>query len=696
MNRLRWEWITTIALVVLTAVAYSPALRNEFTNWDDPGYVRDNPYVMQGLTAESVRYAFRTYDLGNYIPLTWLSYELDVTLFGRPTATPPQRTIVAGYVVGTNILLHVLNSVLCFWVLRQLTGSVGRSAAVAFLFAVHPLHVESVAWISERKDLLSMLFLLLSLSAYTAYARSGRALAGRGWYVLALVLFVLGLLSKPMLVTYPVLLLLVDVFVLHRRAADSSVSATVGQNEAQNAAPTPGLIPASQLNTTPLSTSETAPAAVPASNTQAASPPTLFQLVLEKAPFFVAALVVGLITIAAQGTGEGAYSDLKKLPLPYRLANMTHSYAWYITSTLAPVNLSPFYPHPRKSLDVLIAVLAAALILGFSIYVALNSRQRPILAFGWLWFLISLLPVIGILQVGGQAFADRYSYLPHFGLLALFVWEIAGWWERRGLSPRVIGIFAVGLVGACVPLTYAQTQIWRDEPTLWRHALRIDSSNYMALQHLRDWSIGRGDLDQALEYATTEVNQRPNDSEAARSLAWVYLRRDDLRSAHKWFAKALELNPLSEDAAIDLAGFFRQVKQYDTGIRVLSDLVKLKSVKNPYIYRDLGRLKALQGDFAGAANDFKSAIQILPQDPALHHYFGLAVAELKQPEQALPPLKRAVELAPNKAKYHVDLALQLKLTGDLAGAGRHLAEAVRLDPDDKFARAELEKLSASP
>jgi len=372
--------------VFLALVAYAPAVSFEFVNYDDPRYVTANPHVAGGLTPAGIAYAWTTFDLGNWIPITWLSYLLDATLFGIDPAA----------FHGTNILGHAVNSGLLFYVLHRMTGSTIRSMVVAALFAIHPLHIQSVAWVAERKDILSTLFLLLAVAAYERYAARPTVRA-YAWVAGAMAL---GLLCKPMLVTLPLLLLLLDSWPLCRWA---------GGTQAVNQR-------------------------YPARSTR--------DLVLEKIPLLALAAVDSVITVIAQRS-VAAMQDLRDVPFPIRIGNATRAVGWYLWKTINPVNLCPFYPHSGAALPWSEVGLSFLTIAGLSLLAGWQWKQRRYLVTGWLWFLIALFPVLGFVQVGAQSHADRYSYVPHIGLFVMTVWLVAELGEFGPLVRRGVGVATV-------------------------------------------------------------------------------------------------------------------------------------------------------------------------------------------------------------------------------------------------------------
>ena len=419
----RIRFAVSLLLFLPTAALYWEACGNAFVSFDDGEYVYENPMVLNGLRGDGVKWALTTNHAGNWHPLTWASLQLDAQLFG-PAAAGFHRT---------NVLLHALNAALVFLALEAMSGAVWQSALVAAIFAVHPLRVESVAWVAERKDVLSAFLFLLTLLAYVRYA----AAPSIGRYSLVAIVFALALMAKPMLVTLPCVLLLLDYWPLRRLGAEHEMR---GKAVARS------------------------------------------RVILEKIPLLTLSAAVAGLTLFAQTGGKIDCSFW--FPLRYRAENALVSYADYLGQTFWPVDLAAFYPHPYGGLSILRIAGAAALLAAVTGLAAHQAKRRPYLLVGWLWFLGMLVPVIGLIQVGRQARADRYTYLPHLGLFLAVVWaasEFAFWW-RWG---RTVGFAAaVAALIACGVLTIGQIQLWHDEQTLWEHAWTATQGNYFAGIHL--------------------------------------------------------------------------------------------------------------------------------------------------------------------------------------------------------------------
>lgn len=470
----RSRLIICVFLVVATLAAFWQATGCEFINYDDPSYVYGNPHVTTGLSFANIRWALTTTQMSNWHPLTWISHMADCQLYGL---NPYGHHL-------TSVLLHVLNTVLLFLLLGRLTGSLYRSAFVAAMFALHPLHVESVAWVSERKDLLSALFFLLALFSYAVYVTK-RGVAG---YVAALCAFTFGLMAKPMIVTLPFLLFLVDWWPLGRFGKEP-----------------------------------------------------LRRLVLEKVPFLVLAACVSVITIYAQER-SGALAHLEDLPVMARLANMSVNYGRYIVKTFWPHDLAFFYPLPRH-VPAWQVVGATLLIVGISVPVFRLARRYPYLAVGWLWFIGGLIPAIGLVQVGIQSTADRYTYLPLVGIFVIIAWGLPelfkGARQSRTLLPVAAGVCLLALA-LC---TYFQTCRWKDSITLYNYTLGVTRDNFTVHYNLGVYLAEKGRNDEAIHHFTEAVKIAPDFAEAHYNLGIVLAEKGRIEEAIRHFTKAVIIEP---------------------------------------------------------------------------------------------------------------------------------------------------------
>jgi tetratricopeptide (TPR) repeat protein len=447
--------LLSLLLVAVTVALYFPVSQHPFLNFDDSLYVTENPQVQNGLNAETVKWAFTAYEADNWHPLTWLSHALDCQLFGLDPTGPHQ----------INMALHALNALLLFWVLLWATGATGPSFMVAALFALHPINVESVAWISERKNLLSMVFFLLALGAYRWYVSK----PDTGRYTGVAVLFAMGLMCKPQIITFPFLLLLWDYWPLQRMA--------VGRNAAAGAAPQ-------------------------------SSRKTFSWLVGEKVPLFVLALASAIITMQAQRSG-GAVSSY--IPLYARISTAIVSYLQYLGRAVWPLHLGALYPYPTSPFKFWIVAEALAVLVGISVWAFWERHRRPYLVVGWLWFLGALVPMIGLVQVGAQATADRYAYLSFIGLFIMICWGAADWAQEHRMPKAVVAGAAVLVLVALSVLAHRQIGYWSDNVTLWTRTLQVTQNNWIAENNLGTALLEANRGDTALQHFEAALSLNPYD-----------------------------------------------------------------------------------------------------------------------------------------------------------------------------------------
>jgi tetratricopeptide (TPR) repeat protein len=586
-----------LALFGSTLLLYARVRGHDWVGTDDGMYVLDNPLVREGLSWEGVKGAFTGLRAYNWHPLTWLSHMLDVELFGlRPG---PHHLVSAA--------LHAINAVLLFAALRALTGDLWPSAFVAALFALHPLRVESVAWIAERKDVLSGLFWMLALWAYARYARRPGLLR----YGTVLACLALGLMAKPMLVSLPCVALLLDLWPLGRWR--------------------PGWIQ-------------------PAVASGIARQRPLRLLVLEKLPLAGLAAGAAVATLVAQ---RGAFSTLEALPLVPRLANALIAYRAYLWKTVWPTGLAVFYPHPAvvaaadpsRSL-ILPAVAAGLLLLALTALVVLGAARRPYLVVGWLWYLGTLVPVIGLLQVGSQALADRYTYLPLIGVYVVLAWGLrdlaAGRRRRlRGVPGAAAALVLAGLAAASA----IQIGHWRDSVALYGHAIRATRDNYFAYN----------------------------------SLGWALEQRGDVAAAAAHYARALEINPRYVQAHNNLGNLLAlqndpgAVRHYEQALRLAPGYAEA--------HNNLANVLQAQGDLDRAAEHYARALQLDPEHAAAHANLGRLLAQRGELDRAAGHFEHALAIRPDFVPAHYGLALVLIRQDRLADAVRHLRAALDGEPE---------------
>lgn len=593
-RQFRWLDLSIVAsLVAATLAVYLPVSHYEFVNYDDPVYVFENNHVRTGLTLAGTQWAFTTTAGGNWFPITWLSHMADVQYFG----------LRSGAHHVTNLILHLLSTFLLFVVFRRMTGACWPSAFVAFVFALHPLHVESVAWIAERKDVLSAFFWMITLLAWVWYTE--RTTAGR--YALVLLAFCFALMSKSMVVTLPFVLLLLDIWPLSRTPRPQDFLRS--------------------------------------------------RVFWEKVPLLILAASLSVATFLAQRAG-GAIASFDEIPFGVRLANAPISYVTYLSSFLWPSKLAAFYPYPP--VHPLWTVLAAVLILlAISALVLVRFHQNPYLAVGWLWYAVTLVPVIGLIQVGAQSHADRYTYLPLIGVSVGLAWGLAEL-TTRWASAKAFIIVIVGWCTLCSILTRRQVSYWQDSESLFRHAVSVTSDNAVAQANLGDALMQRNRPAEALEHLREGIRIRPN-----------------IKSPYIDAGKALrQLGKLDEAVANDRLAAAEWPN--DSDVRLT-----------------LGIALSEQGHMAEALEDERAAVRLDPESADARYNLGTLYATLGRIDEASAQLREAIRLQPELAEAHFNLGNVFAGLGDMAGAIAEYSTAIRLDPADFKARNNLGSVLAS-
>jgi protein O-mannosyl-transferase len=592
--------VLSLLLVAATLGVYNQAAHFSFVNFDDDRYVTDNPNVQAGLTWNTVKWAVTTTDVANWHPLTWLSHALDYQLF---------RLNPAGHHL-TSVFLHALSGVLVFLLLWRATARLGLSFLVAMVFALHPLNVESVAWISERKNVISTLFFLLTLGAYGWYAQKAnwrRYLAVSGLYVCALA-------AKPMVVTLPFVLLLLDYWPFGR---------------IEGWTPAGGFVPRQRR-------------------------PAL--LVLEKVPLFALAAASSVLTMRAQ-RAAGAVSALP-FPFSVRLKNALYSYLLYFGKAVWPRRLAPLYPHPGYSLAIWRPVLGALFLIVGSVLVV-RFRSRRYLVTGWLWFLGTLVPVIGLVQVGNQAMADRYTYIPFLGLFVMAAWGLADLAERAQLAPAVKIIAAAGVLAVLFVLAYRQAGYWRDSMSLWEHALEVTSNNFVAEDEFGGALVELGRTDEAYPHFIRAAQLQPEDP-VSHSNIGAYLHQHG--------------HPLEA------------IPQYDLAISLTSDARVLATA-----YANLGSAYSDLGDDPKAEAAFKQSIQLNPNRFNTWLGMGLLARREGNLEAAVRDFLRSVQLQPS-AQGYLELGRTLAQRQQNADALVAYEWALKINPDITEAQQAVRRL----
>ena len=647
-----------LALALTTLALYGRTVGFGYVIFDDDIYIFENLLVSNGLTFEGLVWAFTESHAGFWMPLTWLSHMLDCQLFGaRP-----------GWHHLTSVLLHVGNALLVYLVLKRMTAAVWRSAFVAAVFAVHPLNVDPVAWTSERKELLCLFFGMLAVWSYVRYVERPRAVR----YLAVMVLFMMSLMSKPMTVTLPCVLLLIDYWPLSRvrwgRLRESDAGAEDGRRTAG-----------------PIS------------------------LVIEKIPLFA----ISFLSCAVAWTVHNV-SSLQALSFGHRLMNATISCAMYIRNLFWPSGLTVMYPY-RDVIHPWHATAAGALLVVVTIAVVLQCRRRRYLLVGWLWFLGTLVPVIGLVSHGFQAMADHYTYLPHIGLLIALSWGLAdlfAWWRA---GPRLVGVAAAGALGILFVCSWIHLPHYADSQAMFNRALAVTQNNWLMHTNL-GWSLYReGAYDdaatqfkraleirpgtskaqvgmgavlyrqekvgEAIEYFTGAVEDDPTDADALNNLGLALTRIGKYTEAEKYFSLAVEFDPRHVKAHTNWGDALREQSRFaDAAVRY-ARVIQLKP-GDAAAHSHWGDVLAMQGEYAEAAAHYARSIESVPDHAMTHRHMGDVLTQLGKHAKAVIHYARSIEIAPNEVRTHINMAYALMRLRRFDVAVKHYGRALQLDPSD--------------
>jgi Flp pilus assembly protein TadD len=600
--------IISLLLAMATLAVYWPARQCGFLGFDDPGYYSENVHVLGGFTWNNVVWSFTSGEAANWHPLTWLSHMLDAEIFGNNPGGPHL----------VNLLFHAANVVLLFLLLHRLTAATWRSALVAALFALHPLHVESVAWIAERKDLLCAFFVLLALLAYARHVTGDKWRVTSGmaasslvtrhsspFYFTALVFFACGLMSKPMAVTLPFLLLLLDWWPL-RRICDLRFTIY-----------------------------------------------DLKPLLLEKIPFFVLSAAACLVTFVVQQKGS-AVATLATFSLPVRIENAFVAYARYLGKTVWPATLANPYPHPGHW-PVAAVILSVLLFTGLCVAAFGFARKLPFVFTGWFWFAGMLVPVIGLVQVGSQSMADRYAYLPVAGLLVILVWGLAMLVARWKVSNALAAAAAFLILAACAVRTREQLDYWQNDGTLFGHALAVTQNNYVASINLGAWLSKNGQTQEALDKYYAALQMSPADPVALYDVGNAFAKLGHWDEAVADYRRALQIVPEAPDILNNLGFALMAQKQLPEAVTNFEAALKVKpGFANAH--NNLATALFKQGRFEAAAEHFYEAVKLAPDNPLFCANLGDTMVRLGKVEAAAECYQQALQLEPGNQKVTAKLS----------------------------------------
>jgi tetratricopeptide (TPR) repeat protein len=609
----------SICLVAAIIAVYLPVYSYDFVKYDDDGYVTNNTNIQSGLNWESIRWAFSTEGYAhNWHPVTWFSHMIDYQLF---------KDWAGGHHL-VNVLFHILNTLILFYVLRKMTKAIWPSAFVAAAFALHPLHVESVAWIAERKDVLSTFFWLLTIWAYIRYVEKPKL----KWYLAALVLFILGLMSKPMLVTVPFVLLLLDYWPLERKFSKI--------------------------------------------------------LIIEKIPFFICSIASGIVTFIVQQR-SGATIDIELLGLAARINNAVVAYVMYIIKMIWPSRLAVLYPHPGSSLSTAKVIICVLLLVIISICFIYSGRRRKFLIVGWLWYLGTLVPVIGLVQVGSQAMADRYTYITLTGLFIIIAWgakEVIP--NRRNKNIILTWLAVIALLVSAVTAS-RQLRYWKNSLTLFEHTLQITGDNYYILGNYANYLGELGRSEESIEQSIKLLEIKQNSPEGHNNLGCTLLEVGRTQQAIEHFKLAIKYQPDLAQAYYNLANALRSQNKFEEAVSYYHQAVKIKPDYTKAWLELAVTLNKMQ-NFDQAIEYFNKVLEMDRNNVFAHGYLGLALAAVGKTDEAIREIRLVLNVRPDDVEMYRNLGVLLERKGQTAEAIKAYRTTLQIDPNDMGARQLLD------
>jgi tetratricopeptide (TPR) repeat protein len=619
-----------MALALTAIIAYEPVHLNKFVNYDDDVYVTDNLHVKKGITGDSILWAFATSHCNNWHPLTWLSHMLDCQLFGLNPA---------GHHI-TSLFFHIANTLLLFWIFKRMTGAIWQSAFVAALFALHPLHVESVAWVAERKNVLSGFFWMLTIACYIRYTEQPSIRR----YLLVFLVFALGLMAKPMLVTLPFVLLLLDYWPLGRlRPVAMRSHRGEWENQADN------------------------------------QRWSVWRLVKEKVPLFILTIASSVITFIVQQKG-GAMDIGESFTLGVRISNALVCYVSYLIKMAYPVGLAVLYPHPGDSLPIWQVIVSLLIIVVASVVVIYAGRRRRYLATGWFWYLGTLIPVIGFVQVGAQAMADRYTYLPSIGIFIIAGWgasEVGARWHYRG---TVLGVCAGIVLAGLLICTRLQVRYWQDNLKLFGHSIAVTENNFIMHDSFGGALFEKGQLDESIAQFREALRINPEYSNAKRNIGIVLLKQGKIDESIKVLTEVVNSKGNRPKAHNYLGLAYAEKGELDTAIQHYKKAIRLKPDYVEAI-ANLGIALKEQGQVTEAIKEWERALLLKPDEPDVHYNMGLAMVEQYKYDEAIKHFSAALKSKPDWPEALYNLGCAYYEQGKFELTVKYCAEALRLKPD---------------
>ncbi len=660
---LRYEGLVCLFLVIVSLAVYWQVGNHTFIDYDDNAYVTENRHVQSGLTPKSITWAFTTTHASNWHPLTWLSHMLDCQIYG----------LNPGGHHFTNVIFHILNSILMFLIFRRMTGALWKSAFVAAFFAIHPLHVESVAWVAERKDVLSTFFWMLTMGSYVWYVER----PGTSRYLLAILFFALGLMAKPMLVTLPFVLLLLDYWPLGRfqvrkldvaqRTEEKTQKDTKSKKKKSPRHTLKNAVQENKIITSDYQWSLVVP------------------FIWEKIPFFVLAAASSVVTFFVQQSG-GAVRSFDVLPLTVRVSNALVAYVSYIGKVFWPFNLAVLYPHYGMLEGWKVA--GACLLLVFISFIVIRTvRWYPYLTIGWLWYLGTLVPVIGLVQVGIQSMADRYTYVPLIGLFVMITWgvsDLAGRWHYRYRKEGVAIVSAI-LLSILIVVTWFQLRHWTNSITLFKHAINVTDNNSVAHNNLGIALAERGKIDEAIDHYTRALKIKPDYAKAHYNLGNALGKQGRKAEAIDHYTKALKIKPDYVKAHYNLGVVLAEKeKKYDRALFHFRESLRFKP-EYPDALMNIGTIFVKRGDVNMAIDYFLKTLRIQPDNLRAHLNLGSVFLQEGETDKAISHFRESLRIDSNHPEANYCLGLVLAKCGDIDEAIKYFSKTLRLTP--KNARA---------
>jgi protein O-mannosyl-transferase len=624
----RKQLIVCGSLLLITLAVFGQTIRHEFISLDDGSYVFTNPLVWHGLSGSSIVQAFTSGRLALWVPMTWISLMIDWNLYD----------VHAGGYHLTNVLLHATTAILLCLLLQRMTGRLWPSVFVAALFAVHPLRVESVAWVTERKDVLSGVFFMLTLMAYVSYARRPFSLAR---YVLTLMLFALGLMAKPMLVTVPGVLLLLDYWPLQR------MTSRTGQHD-------------------------------PATIRWWHRVPLAVWLIVEKIPFCILAVADSVITVLVQ---DRTLTVGERLHFAGRIGQAAASYVFYLSKFFYPIDLALVYPRRADSLPLYEVLGALALLAAITVAAVLARRRCPYFLVGWLWFLVMLLPMVGLVRVGITGVADRCTYLPQIGLAMVLAWGAADLCGASQLRRRICGTAAVLVLAIAMVLAFRQTSYWCDSETLWQHTIDCTSDNAVAEMYFGDMLIEEGRYDDALVHVKAAMALLPYMPQPCFAMGRIAMFRGELARAEDYLSLAVKNDPSFTPAYARLGLLFYQRGRFSDAISNLEQCVAADP-QNCEVWLDIGRCFMALGKTKDAKAVFLHVAHLSPDCASSLVRLGLILASRHRFVEAIENFQRVIDVFPRYVGARLSLARVLADQGRVREALAEYEIVLKIDPNE--------------